>query len=262
MLQENFEPKSVSLSDGRIICRLAGGLKMFLDGRDSSQTPTLALDGFKDGELSDLVKVLASESRVCVDVGATFGYQTLLMAANCKQPGGRIFAFEPNPRCFTILKSSIEINGFSHFVKVYPQAVGAMSGNGRLLLHHRRCESATLCEVAGKSHNLTESLAVTVLSLDDIMASNRAVPELILISAEGYEPEVWKGMEQTLKATRKLNVLLEVRPSWYQDAAAFSESIFDAGFTIAAIYRNGRKTVHSPPEKLLPSFRSTLLLVR
>jgi len=69
-----------------------------------------------------------------VDVGACFGYRSLLLSELVGETG-RAFSFEPNPRSFHLLKRNIDINGFKPRCAVYPLAIGAIDGIGNLTIH-------------------------------------------------------------------------------------------------------------------------------
>ena len=260
--------RTVTLSNDRLLLCYDSGIGMVVDGRDISQTTKLCLgNGIKDPEITNLIVELASTRRVCVDIGATFGYVTLLMAQNCLKPG-KVFSFEPHPANFQLLKHSVEINGFDKYCKVYPSALGAVTGaKAKLYIHRRRFECATLSEVARKSYGLTDTHPrkddefLVLLSLDDIMAQNRCEPDLIYLSAEGYEHEVWAGMRKLLMAKKSMTILLDFKPKWYCNLEKFASDIFDAGFSVSRLFSGGREIVENP-EKLLPAFRSTLLLTR
>jgi FkbM family methyltransferase len=246
--------------DGRRLLTRINGMGMFLDGTDMGQVPKLILDRGKDRELTALVTDLAKTATVAVDIGATFGYFTLLLAKHCPRPC-RIFAFEPHPRTFPLLKNSIELNGLDRFCKAYPNPLGAMpSAGNKLGLHQRRFESASFCEAAKNSYGLTNSYETqAMLPLDAVMEANRVQPDLILISTEGYEPEVWTGMARTLALSKPMRILLDYRPKWYDDAPDFCRLIAESGFKVERIFANGLEIQNLGA---MPEFRSTVLLNR
>ena len=248
---------AVNLDGRRLLVRI-NDMGMFLDGHDMGQVPRLILDRGKDPELTALVSDLAKTATIAVEVGATFGYFTLLLAKHCPRPC-RIFSFEPHPRSFPLLKNSIELNKLDRFCKAYPNPLGAIPSCGNMLgLHERRFESASFCEAAKKSYGLTNSYETqAMLTLDAVMEANRVKPDLVLISTEGYEPEVWAGMSRTLASDKPMRILLDYRPKWYADT--FSRSITDAGFKVERVFVNGAEILRTPG---VPDFRSTILLNR
>ena len=59
------------------------------------------------GQLRDVRRI--------IDLGANIGYFTLLLA-RLVGPTGRVYAFEPDPRCTALIKRSLERNGFHNTV--------------------------------------------------------------------------------------------------------------------------------------------------
>jgi FkbM family methyltransferase len=60
----------------------------------------------------------------CVDVGANYGYYSVIMAAACG-PEGRVLACEPNPLLAgTYLPQNLALNGFYHGVEICPKVIG------------------------------------------------------------------------------------------------------------------------------------------
>ena len=80
------------------------------------------------GELdTETVNREIKKGDIVVDVGASIGYFTLLFA-RAVGPEGKVFAFEPKPERFELLKKNVEINGY-HNVTLENMAV--MDYNGK-----------------------------------------------------------------------------------------------------------------------------------
>src|SRR5580658_5837392 len=75
---------------------------------------------------SDLVKRELKQGDVFVDVGANIGYFTV-MASKLVGERGRVFAFEPNPFSYEILKRNVEVNDL-HNTTIEQKAVSNFSG--------------------------------------------------------------------------------------------------------------------------------------
>ena len=79
------------------------------------------------GELdTEIVNHEIKKGDIVVDVGASIGYFTLIFA-RAVGPEGKVFAFEPKPERFELLKKNVEINGY-HNVTLENMAV--MDYNG------------------------------------------------------------------------------------------------------------------------------------
>ncbi|MBW2675086.1 MAG: FkbM family methyltransferase [Deltaproteobacteria bacterium] len=143
---------------------------------------------------------LAREDYTFVDVGAGLGYYAVRMSKRVK----RVHAFEPNPSVRRILSRNLELNGCEN-VKVWPVALGV--GRGALELHIDKLSSSLLPRRGAES-----SVAVEVVSMDELFIT----PNIIKIDVEGYELEVLRGAEGTLKLCAPY-VLVEhhdFRPDW------------------------------------------------
>ena len=85
------------------------GRKMFLDPKDSLR---LSLKEYGKREM-ELVKKIVKKGVVIVDLGANIGFWTLVFAKIVGDEG-HVFAFEPGPANFGILKKNVEINHFQN----------------------------------------------------------------------------------------------------------------------------------------------------
>jgi hypothetical protein len=109
------------------------GQKMFVDTRDISLAPHLIVDGVWEPWLSNVFARTVKAGMTVVDVGANFGYYTLL-AGRQLAGSGEIHSFEPNPGVFDILLKNVSINGLERTAHCHNMA--DVPGEG---LHSSRC---------------------------------------------------------------------------------------------------------------------------
>lgn len=178
--------------------------------------------GFDDPVL-DVLRVLARESRVVMDVGANVGLYSLVMATEA--PRATVHAFEPHPETYQRLSSHQKLNSVPR-VCCHPCAVGATPGNARLL----GAADADLGKASLHDHgnNPTggEALDVEVVTLDGVVRDQRLeTVDLIKIDVEGFEPEVLQGAKTTLE-THAPWLVIELSPQWYGDRAAQARETF------------------------------------
>jgi len=100
------------------------------------------------------------------------------------------------------------------------------------------------------------------MRLDDLMANVHAEPDFFLISTEGYEPQVWAGMQSLLKAKRKITILMEFTSRWYAEPNRFVEAIMDEGFIARRLNDDGSMTPLNDPADWMTVFKSEILLTR
>lgn len=127
------------------------------------------------------------------DVGACFGYHTLLM---CKLCGAKnVVAIEPDPNNLLRLAGNLRRNNFRS-ASIVSAAVGASPGT-LFLRRHWDDPGQSVVESSGE-------IEVEVTTLDILLHEN-APPDLIKVDIEGAEDLMLLGANRLLK---------EVRPAW------------------------------------------------
>lgn len=252
--------RGTPVSDSRILCRVMDRWKMFCDARDISQTPYLLDDGLVEPQLLEHIHDRVKPGMTCVDVGACYGFHALLMA-ELVGPSGLVFAFEPHPRLFPMLKQNIEINNLCPRIRPFPNALGDAPVTGSISLHKRRYGGATLSERAKASFGTQESVTVQIDRLDQMIKPERGEPDFYIIQTNGFEPAVWAGMAALLKSKRKIQMIMEFIPRWYTDAPKFAADILDQGFNVSRI-EGGHLLPLVEPSQFTTKFRSDLILSR
>jgi FkbM family methyltransferase len=144
----------------------------------------------------------------CVDVGANYGYYTLLMAAACG-PEGRVVACEPSPLLAeTYLPRNLALNGFQNRVEICPKAVGNLNDcTVDFVLHEGDFATSSLERWAYAARSST--IQVPAITLDRLCADWPRL-DLVKIDAEGAEALVWEGMQATLRRFPHAVVVLEL----------------------------------------------------
>lgn len=101
---------TVPLPDGSILCRVLGRFKMFVDAADAGMAPHLLLDGYWQYWVTEFLCRNVARGETAYDVGAFYGYYTLLFA-DLVGDAGRVVAFEANPWLHHLLGRNIWLNG-------------------------------------------------------------------------------------------------------------------------------------------------------
>ncbi len=109
-----------------MICRLLGEYRPLVDTRDFIPGPRLVVDGFWEAWMTLALARYIQPGFHCVDVGANYGYYTLLMTAAC-QRGVRVLACEPNSLLAEAsLPANVALNGCRKQVEVCPKAISSI----------------------------------------------------------------------------------------------------------------------------------------
>jgi len=215
----------------RVLCRVLGRYKMYVDPNDHGLSPHLILDGFWEMPTTEAIVDLVKPGMVVADVGANLGYFTLLMADKVGS-SGKVFAFEPNPQMAFRIDRSVQLNGFADRVVVCEELLHAEDNRTMsFLMPTDEPKNAYARPFDGVE--LTGAVLMDSRRLDS-EAEWREI-ECIKIDAEGSEPWICAGMEALIKGNRLKTIIMEVRMSRYEDKGAFLLPILGAGFDMARI---------------------------
>jgi FkbM family methyltransferase len=223
------------------LARVLGRYKMFLDTRDLDLAPHLLIDGYWEIWVTAAMMRTVRRGSVVADIGANFGYFSLLMA-DLVGPDGRVLCFEPNPDLVPLLTQTMGINNFGHQTTIHPVAVGAHAGHIQLEMNGSHIGSARPVIDDRKPTNSRFKkqidTRITMSALDDI--PNAMNLDFIKMDVEGFEYEVWLGMQRILDQNKPLTIFMEFTIDRLANARGFLEEILDRGFALEIIdYFNG-----------------------
>jgi hypothetical protein len=94
--QSHSTPVGKTFASFRVLARVLGGPKIFLSADDLGFGCHLMLDGYWESWLTLFFARYVTPGKTVIDVGANFGYYTILFAAGVG-PSGRVVAIEPVP---------------------------------------------------------------------------------------------------------------------------------------------------------------------
>jgi len=160
--------------------------------------------GTFDPHLVELIACLVRPGDVCLDVGAQKGFMTLHMA-RAAGPGGRVIAFEPDPRAMDALRSNVQRNSLEQ-VSLYPCALGDREADCEFALSRQIGWSSRFPNELARQ-TLVSTISVRTRCVDDVIREMGIEPathrlSLIKVDAEGSEPLVLKGAKETLRRFR------------------------------------------------------------
>ena len=179
------------------------GNKMHLDAKDCLQ---LSINEIFEPIETNIIKREIQNGDIVLDIGANIGYYTLMMAKSVGKKG-KVFAFEPEPSNFNILKKNVAINKYDNIV-LEQKAVGNKNGRTKLYLS----EKDTVRHATHKSKWCKDSLEVDIVKLDDYFGNNVERIDFIKVDVEGGEIDVFKGMLKILQNNKRIKMLVEFIP--------------------------------------------------
>ncbi len=183
------------------------GYTLLLDPHDSLR---LSTRGYFEPYVAEILQKKIKEGDVVVDIGANIGYHTLLMAKLADRKG-KVYAFEPHPDNFALLKKNVEANGYSNVV-LEQKAVSNKKGRANLYLD--REDKSVKHSLLQHENTKNASVEVDSVTLDDYF-KNQTV-DFIKMDIEGAEHYALLGMQKLLLKNKTVKIILEFTPSYLE----------------------------------------------
>jgi len=205
---------------------------------------------------SDLLLNFIKDDTLFIDVGAHYGYYTLLVGTsytNC-----RIMAFEPVPENCEILRQNIELNQLKN-VEVHNTALSNKNEN-------RKFNITEAAECSGfHEHPLTKVRKVVELeavTLDSLIKEVPKVPVIMKVDTEGHEICVLEGMDEILRKTSDVKLIVEFNPKCLRSAgyepSDLLKKILQFGFEIYFV-DDDKRVVYKLAENNIEGWRDYVL---
>lgn len=224
LIKKLYKPIRNSLKIDYVVIE---GNKLYLDEHDSL---SLSIKGEYEPEETKLVKNKINKGDVVIDLGANIGYYTLLFA-DLVGPSGKVFAFEPEPKSFELLKKNVEINGYKN-VTLIPKAISQTTGKIRLHVSQDNLGTHSISKIYYVKNNFIDIDSIT---LDDFVNECEKNIDFIKMDIEGAEFDVLKGGVNLLKNSTNLKILTEFAPHMIKDFGSpteFLDFFVNNGFKI------------------------------
>lgn len=164
------------------------------------------LHGTYEPQTTALVRKWVKPGMICLDVGASIGYFTLLFA-KIVGVNGKVYSIEPTSNQHRYLMESIEAN---HFTNIEAHNIGAWGSETDIHL----------------KMNLGNEQVVHVKPLDSIFVANEPV-DFVKIDTDGAEPEVLKGLEETIKRSPHMKMVIEYYPQYIKNLGLNPRDMMD-----------------------------------
>lgn len=185
---EKFKPTKVHLE----------GFDIYLDKKDILNLSTI---GFKKSpHFGNLLKTKIRKNDIIVEVGSHIGTETLRMSKLVGDKG-HVFAFEPEPKNFQLLKKNVEVNNLNN-VSLINKAV-LNENTEKFLSFGPDSASHKLIE----KQNSEDSVLVKCTRLDDVTQKI----DFAKIDAEGFDFHVLLGMGKLIN-NPDLRIIIEFQP--------------------------------------------------
>lgn len=168
---------------------------------DQVMLPFLKRYGRWDPEEGDLLLRLARPGITFVDVGASFGYFSRLLAL--KVHSVTVHAFEPIPSMVKLL--GLNTWEFADRVTVWPTALGAERGSIGLI-----SSPENIGDTRSSSDQDKYNIVAALSRLDDCIDGP---VDLVKMDTQGYETEVILGMTRICQQNPRIQIVAEFWPA-------------------------------------------------
>jgi len=179
----------------------APGVKMRLLPGDEIHN-CIAYTGIYEPALTRRFVPHARQGGLLVDVGANYGYFSLLWASAASK--NRVIAFEASPRNVPGLQHNVSHNGFSNRIRV--EACAASKTKGELAFDPGPPEESGWGGAAADGQ--ANVVRVPCVRLDEILTDEPKI-DVLKIDVEGAEPWVLEGAERLLREHRVKQIYFE-----------------------------------------------------
>jgi len=201
----------------------------FICELDDKSCSEVCLTGIQQPMETALVKRLLRTGMTFVDVGARWGYFSLL-GAHCVGENGRVVSLEPNLVQFRRLFENVQQNGLLH---VIPLSVAAADRSRDVHLGARAANRFDLRVVAEPLDEILDSLEISTV-------------DLLKMDIEGAERLALGGMQDGLRSRRYRRILVEVHHAELaergEDSNDVLDLLIDAGYRAWSMDARGAST--------------------
>jgi FkbM family methyltransferase len=185
-------------------------------------------------------KKIIRKGDVVLVIGAYIGYFALAFAKIVGEEG-TVFAFEPEPTNFSLLKKNMTMNGCKNVVLV-KKAVSNKTGKIKLYM----------AEVGSTDHRIHDSnsgrhfIEIESIRLDDYFKDYDGKIDLIKMDIQGAEPSAVEGMSDLLSKNKNVKIVTEFAPNIIEKSGVkpeeYLKTLMDHGFKLYDINEGFRQT--------------------
>jgi len=208
-----------------------GRMRFVCDPRDGISREACFM-GYYEPQETVLVQNLLRPGMCFVDVGANWGYYTLL-GADLVGPTGRVVSFEPHPTLYSLLERNLSMNGLA--CTILPIAVADKVGEMTLTGFDQEDGNWGVSKLVASSERERPEFRVRTGLLETLL-DDAGVDEvdLLKIDIEGAEALVIPTIKRGLAQGRYKRILLELHPPVLSQQGVSSEilnqQILDHGY--------------------------------
>ena len=203
LLRQNDYYKEVSGSIRKKYHDYDVSFEFFGSLKNVAQAKKKGIEGTLLRHSMSLLKQYKHHENDCVifDVGANFGYLSLVWATSVCKNYGNVYAFEPSHYVFSSFSKSVANNSLSHIIKPEHMAVG--NANKQMTLYLNNTTSNIL-----NTNASSQSIEVEMRTLDTYILEHAIKRcDLVKIDVDGIELDILKGSLKLLKTLKPIFIV-------------------------------------------------------
>jgi FkbM family methyltransferase len=199
-------------------------LQLYVHGaQDRFVSRRIREEGIWEPFETSLVLRLLRPGDVCVDVGANVGYFSVL-AASVVGAQGAVFAFEPEPANYHLLRANAELNGLDHCITAVEAALSDAAGEGQLFLSADNLGDHQV--YAG--YEQRSSVPIALLHGSQYLAGRLQRLDLLKVDTQGAEFQVMAGLLPLLQSlAQPPRIIIELTPHSLRQAGASGRALIE-----------------------------------
>lgn len=228
--RSRIKAHTIALSESVVLTKLFTDLKMYLNPSDMSVAAHIALDGIWEKEITRAWLAVLKRTDTVLDIGANFGYFSLLSGQFTDKKKARIVAFEANPKIIPYIEKSVSINWLNEQTTIENLAVSDSKGEVTLNVLEDYIGSSSLQSLSELDSYMHEKMRLKVrdqvkvasTTIDDYCRSHKINEvNLIKMDIEGHEEKAYSGMSKIIKSSKDITMFIEFTKDGYEHPEQF-----------------------------------------
>jgi len=175
--------------------------RMYLDLNDPGISKTLAIVGKRELEHEYILQKEVRPGMTIWDIGANIGYYALMEATYVGREG-KVYAVEPSPTNYELLKKNVELNECADRIEIFPLAISNKNGKSKLYLSEMSNINTfhpQLIRFGTTSKNLSgKSVMVSTRDVLSFIENKRRI-DLVRMDIEGHEVNVFESIIKSVE---------------------------------------------------------------
>jgi FkbM family methyltransferase len=175
------------------------------------------------------------------------------MFARLVGPNGRVYAFEPEPANFAVLKKNVEMNGYRNVALIH-KAVSCRNAKTRLFLADYDLGDHRIYD----SGDNRKSIEIDLVRLDDFFGEHGSRIDFLKMDVQGSEAGVLLGMPRLLEQNPQVKIVTEFWPfgltNFGTDPAEFLRLLAPPGRKLYHVSEEGGRIEPADVRQLLETY--------